>query len=399
MRDATFMEMALAIAFRHIGLTSPNPAVGAVIVKGDAVVASGGTQSYGRDHAEVVALKGAGADAIGAEMYVTLEPCNHYGNTPPCTKAIIEAGIRRVVIGTLDPNPQVAGSGAAALRDAGIDVLVLTSHSSMAADLIRPFKKYILRNRPYVIHKSAVTLDGRVATDTGDSKWISSSASRLMVHRLRSRVDAVVVGKGTFMADNPSLSVRPEDFSEDDATVLQDAVVSMRGYDNYYLRSLLAVREFGNRQPLPVLMGVPDDVDWRARLFKGENVLIFESREKIARLKNKSLPPNVSLVPLESVNHIDHVDEMLLRLSERGCMTILLEGGSRLAGTFHDSGAIDQYISFIAPTVLGSGVPVLKGIQRESMGDALPLRDISTFGIGTDLLYSGYREQFNFEMM
>ena len=229
------MTDALRLALAGMGRTSPNPSVGAVIVRGEAIVSTGRTGPYGGDHAEVSAIRTARQDLRGAEMYVSLEPCCHHGKTPPCTDAIIGAGITRVHIPLLDPNPMVAGKGALALREAGVEVVIRRDLASSAADLIRPFKKFILRKRPFTVLKLALTLDGRTATAGGDSRWISNDWSRFVAHRLRSLCDAVIVGKNTLAADNPSLTVRLGDFPPEVADSFRLDEFPVRGYDNYLL--------------------------------------------------------------------------------------------------------------------------------------------------------------------
>ena len=211
-KDRFYMQMALDLALKGTGYTSPNPLVGAVVVKDQKVVGRGYNERYGEAHAEVNALRQAGVQARGATLYVTLEPCNHTGRTPPCTATILAAGIRRVVVAMGDPNPGVKGGGSTYLRHAGIDVVEGVAEE--AARRQNPFfLKHIQTGMPFVILKCAATLDGRIATRTGDSRWISGPESRRLVHRLRARVDAVLVGIRTVLADDPSLTVRDPDLA------------------------------------------------------------------------------------------------------------------------------------------------------------------------------------------
>jgi diaminohydroxyphosphoribosylaminopyrimidine deaminase/5-amino-6-(5-phosphoribosylamino)uracil reductase len=208
-KDTTFMNDAIALARQAIGRTAPNPSVGALVVKDGQVVGRGFHPKAGKPHAEVYALAEAGDNARGAALYVTLEPCNHYGKTPPCTEAIIKAGISRVVVGTLDPNLIVAGKGVERLKDAGImvDVGVCAQGCN---DLIAWYAFWLMHGRPYVILKAAITLDGRIATATGDSQWISSEESKNYMHELRNQVDGLIVGMGTVLKDDPLLTCRIE---------------------------------------------------------------------------------------------------------------------------------------------------------------------------------------------
>ena len=199
------MLKAFEAAFSRCGYTSPNPPVGAVVVKDGRIISSGGTQFCGGDHAEVCAINSAGGDADGAELYVTLEPCSHYGKTPPCTDKIISSGIKRVYLPILDSNPKVSGNGVRILRDNGIEVIIVEEFKDYAIDMYRSFFTLINKKRSYLIHKSAVTLDGFIADANGSSKWISNEISRYISHRLRAVNDAVIIGKNTLLADNPSL--------------------------------------------------------------------------------------------------------------------------------------------------------------------------------------------------
>jgi len=203
-----FMRRALDLARHGEGYVEPNPMVGCVIVRGGEIVGEGWHSRYGGPHAEIEALRVAGDKAAGATLYVTLEPCNHAGKTPPCTRALIEARLSRVVVGCQDPSPQVAGRGLAALRAAGLP-LEVGPLAEQARQLIAPFAKLVTKRRPWIIAKWAMTLDGKLATHTGSSQWVSNSQSRAVAHRLRGRVDAVLVGRGTLEQDDPLLTARP----------------------------------------------------------------------------------------------------------------------------------------------------------------------------------------------
>jgi diaminohydroxyphosphoribosylaminopyrimidine deaminase/5-amino-6-(5-phosphoribosylamino)uracil reductase len=402
-----FMQMACEIAFSKMGKTSPNPSVGAVIVKNGGIIGCGGTGAFGSDHAEVAALKDArssGADLNGAEIFVSLEPCSHYGKTPPCAEAIIRSGIKKVYVPILDPNPLVAGKGIRMLIEAGVEVEMMHGFLSAASDLLRGFKKYILRGRTFIINKCAVTLDGRIATVSGDSKWISSESSRLLVHKLRSKIDAVIVGKNTFINDNPSLNIRPEDFSESARDVFSDGSIKLNGRDNFFIEQVMKSEPDPSVEPLRVLIGMPDIIPSDCNFFRNDNYVIIVGEESFNRAinKNPAIKDSVDKLNLligpegDRDNEIDFIFQIL---KEKGVMHAMLEGGGGVNGTFFNSGAIDQFMYIIAPKVAGDGIPPIRGAGLEKMSDSLLLHDITTAMIGRDLLYCGYREQYNFEMM
>src|SRR4051794_19298489 len=294
------MRLALAEAEKGRGRTHPNPVVGAVVVKGGRVLARGHHEKAGRPHAEVNALRQAGSRARGADVYVTLEPCNHIGRTPPCTEALIAARVRRVIFGSHDPNPRVEGHGAARLHRAGIEVQAGLLREECDASN-EPWFKYVTTDIPWVVLKAAVTLDGKLATRGGDSKWISGEESRLLVHRWRDQLDAVLVGAGTVRADDPRLTVR-------------------------------GVR--GGRNPLRVVLGA---IPRRARLL----------REPGETLSAKG--------PLRTV---------LRGLARRGITSVLVEGGARVHGEFLAAGLWDELRLFVAPKIFGADALSWAGAER-----------------------------------
>ncbi|HOO71137.1 MAG TPA: bifunctional diaminohydroxyphosphoribosylaminopyrimidine deaminase/5-amino-6-(5-phosphoribosylamino)uracil reductase RibD [Spirochaetota bacterium] len=402
MKTGEIMHRALGIAFDRMGTTSPNPAVGAVIVKEGRVIASGGTCPYGSSHAEIMAINAAREDLGGAEMYVTLEPCNHYGKTPPCTEAIIKSGITRVYLPILDPNPLVAGKGVKRLKEAGVDVIIMNEFAPAAADLIRPFKKNILRKTPFILHKSAITLDGRIATEKGDSRWISSPSSRFIVHKLRAKVDAVIIGKNTVAADNPSLTVRFDDFDDAARKIVTDPEAAIQGRKNFFIRSLLEREIETCRQPLRVLAGIPDSLDSSASFLSDDNYVVFEKKSRLETMRErdeKKFLSKLNLVAIEPDDQVGYIKSLLRWLSEKGIMFAMLEGGGKLAGSFLDAGEIDQFTYFIAPRIAGKGIPSIAGAGSDFMADTLMVRDVSTVMIGDDIFFNGYREAYNFEMM
>jgi diaminohydroxyphosphoribosylaminopyrimidine deaminase/5-amino-6-(5-phosphoribosylamino)uracil reductase len=310
-----FMRLALAEAEKGRGRTHPNPVVGALVVRGGRVIARGHHQKAGLPHAEVNALRRAGARARGADVYVTLEPCNHQGRTPPCTESLIAAGVRRVFFGSPDPNPLVDGHGARRLRRAGIEV-----HSGVLRDACdasnEAWFKFITKGLPWVVLKVAVTLDGKLATGSGDSKWISSEPSRRLVHRWRNQLDAVLVGAGTVRADDPLLTVR--------------------GVPK-------------GRNPARVVLG---KVPPRARLLRQPGETILEQG------------------PLGAV---------LKRLARRGITSVLVEGGATVHGEFLKAGLWDELRLFVAPKIFGSDAPSWAG-QAGSPLEDLELRSVERVG-------------------
>ncbi len=390
-----YMCQALRIAFDRMGYTSPNPPVGAVIVKGDAVVSTGGTGPYGSSHAEVAAISGAGVDLKGADMYVSLEPCNHYGKTPPCTSAIIKAGISRVFIPALDPNPLVSGKGADELRHAGIEVIFMKDMAGSGIDLLRQFRKYITAHKPFVLSKSAITLDGRIASRTGDSKWISSDFSRYLVHKLRAKADAVIVGKNTFIRDNPSLTVRLESFDSRVRDYFTAHEPVMSGRENFFLRSLFTEAVQDAVSPLRVVVGLPDSIDMRSNIFSDNNYLFFE-RQKTVDLRVRKDPrmakkiDGLSLVLVDADSPVEEIERICDELFNRGIMFALLEGGGALAGSFLDAGELDQFFYVIAPRIAGGGINCIEAAGADSISDALRLWDVSVMSAGEDVIYNGY---------
>ena len=314
--------MDLALVHARSGKPSPNPHVGAVIVKDGELVATGHHERAGTEHAEVIALKAAGANAEGATLYVTLEPCNHHGRTPPCTDAIISAGIARVVIGCRDPNPHVDGGGAEGLVDKGIAVTMGVREPAARA-LIQPWSKFVTTGLPYVSLKLALSLDGRIATRSGASKWVTGPDARARVHLLRSRSDAVVVGVGTAVADDPRLTVRD---APGDSPV--------RVVFDTNLRVPLESRLVTTARDIPTLVltgpDAPTDLEAQLQAFGVE----------------------VIRLPLSAEGRLDVVSSLRL-LAQRGIVSLLVEGGAELAGSFLAGRLADELHAFIAPILLG----------------------------------------------
>lgn len=359
------MRRAVDIAKKGIGFVNPNPMVGCVVVKDDVIISEGYHELYGGFHAERNALTNNEADFNGATLYVTLEPCCHHGKTPPCTDIIIEKGISKVFVGILDPNPLVDRKGISILRDAGIEVVTGVLEDEIK-ELNKVFLKYIKTRRPYVLMKTAMTLDGKIASHTGDSKWITNVKSRQLVHKLRSEMMGVVVGIGTVIADDPMLNCRLE---------------RQQTTDN-------------RRQPIRIIVdtkaSIPLDSqiiktakDYRTILAIGNSTANNQS-STVDMLKSF----NVEILCCEEKNgHVD-INDLMVKLGEMGIDSLLLEGGSTLNAAFLDAGCVDEIYAFIAPKIIGgqdSKSPVGgKGIDL--MRDAIMLKDIKIEQFDNDIL-------------
>jgi diaminohydroxyphosphoribosylaminopyrimidine deaminase/5-amino-6-(5-phosphoribosylamino)uracil reductase len=351
------MRQAVALARRGQGKTSPNPAVGCVIVKDGAVVGRGWHKKAGTPHAEVHALNDAGALAAGADVYVTLEPCAHFGKTPPCAKALIAAKVARVYVGMVDPNPLVAGGGIEMLRAAGIEVETGLLEAT-CRELNRPFIKWIQTKLPFVILKSALTLDGQSATASGDSRWVTGDQARREVHRLRGKVDAIMVGVGTVLKDDPLLTCRLPG-GKDPLRVVVDSTL---------------------RTPLHAAIL---DVHSSAR-----TVIATCSRDA-AKIEALSSRGAEILSCRESGGRVD-LPDLFAKLGSRGVQSILLEGGSHLAGAALRAGLIDRCMIFIAPKLVGgAGMGLFAGEGVALMGDAIKLEAMTVKRVGVDLLIEG----------
>ncbi|XXF80510.1 bifunctional diaminohydroxyphosphoribosylaminopyrimidine deaminase/5-amino-6-(5-phosphoribosylamino)uracil reductase RibD [Myxococcaceae bacterium GXIMD 01537] len=352
-----FMRIALEEAAKGLGRTSPNPVVGAVLVKGGRIIARGYHKKAGTAHAEVVALEAAGARARGADLYTTLEPCDHYGRTPPCSVALLEAGVRRVICASGDPNPQVDGKGVARLRRGGVEVLTGVLREE-ADRLNRPFFKVIQQGLPYVTLKAAVTLDGKLATATGDSRWVTGEEARAWVHRLRDQVDAILVGANTVRLDDPKLTTRLPGGGGRDAVRI---VVDSR------LRLTPRYTVFHQRSPARTVLATLEDPGGRkARRFTDAGVEVWQVRARKGR---------VDLKPL------------LKRIAKEGLNHVLVEGGAELYGSFLREGLADALALFLAPKLIGGeGLSWTGDLGVKVMGEALAVKDLSLEKLGEDVL-------------
>lgn len=354
------MRRALTLARKGVGRTSPNPAVGCVIVRDGVIVGEGWHRRAGTPHAEVHALRMAGDLARGADVYVTLEPCAHFGRTPPCADALVAAGVGRVFVAMVDPNPKVAGKGVAIIRKAGIAVTVGVCERESGL-LNEPFVKHVTTGLPFVILKSALTLDGKTATASGDSRWITGERSRQMVHRLRDRVDAIMVGVGTVLADDPQLTVR-----------------HLRGRD-----PLRVVVDSGLRMPVDARM---------LAQASGAGTVIATTADGNDRGEALRCRGAELLVCRERDGRVDLAD-LLRKLGNRGVQSILLEGGATLAGEFVRQGLVDKVMFFYASKIVaGEGRGLFTGRGAEMMADAISLSDVTLARIGDDFLVTGYPE-------
>jgi diaminohydroxyphosphoribosylaminopyrimidine deaminase/5-amino-6-(5-phosphoribosylamino)uracil reductase len=362
MTDERFMQMALELAAQGRGTTSPNPMVGAVVVRDGEAVGKGFHQFAGGPHAEVIAIDAAAERAVGATLYVTLEPCNHTGRTPPCTLKIIDSGIRRVVIGMKDPNPRVVGGGAQFLKDSGIDI-TLGVGADEARRLNEAFVKHICTGRPFVIAKCAATLDGRIATRTGDSKWITSESARTFVHELRHAVDAILVGAGTIAADDPLLTARLSD------------------------RQL--------KDPLRVILDTHLRISPTARVLthsSSTDTLVIAGDGAPEALKDRITRKGVRVIEVETRGGRIAMAPLMDRLGSMGVTSVLIEGGSRVLASAFTSGVVDKVCFFYAPMIFGGddGIPICGGPGVERVRDGIRLHRIETRRFGDDVMIEGY---------
>ena len=357
--DRRHMKMALELAGQGLGLTSPNPTVGAVVVQGDEIVGEGFHRRAGEPHAEIVALRAAGPRAEGGTLYVTLEPCVHHGKTPPCTDAILPAGIRRVVVAVQDPNPVVNGRGLDRLRKAGLQVTVGVEEE-VASRLNRAFFKYVTSGRPYATLKVAMTLDGKIAARDGSSRWITGEAARERVHRMRSHADAILVGIGTLLKDDPSLTVRLDPpWPREPFRVVVDS----------HLRIPPDAQVIRAGRPDRVIVACLEPPPERARPLQAQGVQIL------------SLPPADGRVDLAS---------LMTALGERQIVSVLAEGGAELNATLLAEGLVDRVAWFMAPLLLGGqNAPGPLGGEGRLLKEALHLRNVTCAQIGDDFLLEG----------
>ncbi len=370
MDDRQFMKMALALARKGTGFTSPNPMVGAVVVKDGKVVGKGYHRKAGAPHAEVEALQDAGPLSRGATLFVTLEPCNHFGRTPPCTRAILDAGIRSVVAAMKDPNPSVAGGGIDFLEENGVKNTVGLLETE-ARTLNEAYVKYVLTRRPFVTAKCAATLDGRIATRTGDSRWVTGPRARAHVHRMRHAVDAILVGVGTVARDDPRLTTRiPGKKGSHPVRIILDTRLS--------LPEEAKVLRHGTNSDTFIVIGetyrtAPEVVAKRARIEK----------------------PGVKVIEAPTQNGEIDLSCLMDRLGALGITSLLIEGGSRILGSAFSSGIVDKIAFFFAPKILtgDDGYPICRGKGPAFMGESLSVHKVRLRRFGEDVMIEGYVKQ------
>lgn len=357
--DIEFMRKAIQLAEKARGFTNPNPLVGALVVRDGKVVGEGYHKKAGLPHAEVIALKEAGSDAQGASLYVNLEPCNHYGRTPPCVDAILESGIKRVIIGMKDPNPLNNGAGIRRLKKAGLDVNVGVLRKD-AKKLNEFFITYVTKKRPFVIVKVAQSIDGKIASCNYDSRWVSSRNSRAYVHRLRSYVDAVMVGVNTVIRDNPLLTTRKK-----------------------------------GRQPCKIIVDSTLRVPHNARIFRdisaGKVLLVTTnnvSQNRFNRFRDYIKSGKVEIITTSKKNHRVNLKELMSILVKMGIVSILVEGGGELIWSLIESRLVDRFLFFISPIIIG-GKDAVTSVEGKGFGrirDSMRLDKISVNKIGPDWL-------------
>lgn len=360
--DEIFMKRALELAEGGRGKVNPNPMVGAVIVKAGKIVGEGYHEYFGGNHAEVNALNMAGERAKGAEVYVTLEPCSHFGKTPPCAKALIKAGVRRVIVAMEDPNPLVNGNGIKILRKAGIEVLSGLMKEE-AEKLNEVFIKYVTKKLPFVVMKTAATLDGKISTVSGESKWISCEASREYVHNLRNNMMGIMVGIGTIMKDNPLLTTRlKKKKGKSPTAIILDSNLRLdlhsRVLDTIAERKIIvATCEGGNKDKL--------------RLLKGMGISVIETPAAFKKVD---------------------LNYLMRSLGEAGIDSILLEGGSTLNFSCLKEKVVDKVMCFISPKIVGgeAAKTSVGGAGIELLSNAVKIKDMGFNTIGQDILVEGY---------
>lgn len=361
-----YMEHALSLANLALGHASPNPAVGAVIVRGITVVGEGYTQPPGSNHAEVVALQEAGERAKGATMYITLEPCCYQGRTAPCTQAIIAAGIAEIHMAMIDPNPRVSGRGKSELEAAGIRTVV-GEHEEEAQELNEAYIKFIEKGLPFVTGKFAMSLDGKIATKTGDSKWISGEESRRYVHLLRYQMDAIMVGVDTIITDDPQLTAR-------------------------------AGREGGQaeKQPLRIVVDSKGRTPPTARVLQlpGKTLIAVTEGAEPARVRTLT-EAGAEVLVLPSRDELVDLQELLRVLGERQIASVMVEGGAGVFGSLSEHRLVDKLIAFIAPIIIGGeeAKNPVEGKGVDKVAQAMILNRVKVDKLGNDIVISGYPEK------
>lgn len=360
--DLAYMRKALTLALKSKGETSPNPLVGAIVVQSKKIIAEGWHRYCGGDHAEVIALKKAGPKARGAKLYVTLEPCSHIGRTPPCVDKIIKAGIREVIIGMVDPNPVNNGKSISKLKRAGIRVKTGFLENELKK-INEPFLKYITKKLPFVTAKCAQTLDGKIATASGESKWITSQESRDYAHRLRCEFDGILVGINTVLKDNPFLNAKKK------IKPIKKIIIDSD------LRLPLKANLFKNTNPSDIVIATMKDA----------------RENKFARLQKKG----VSLIVCPRVSGIEkriQLRFLFKELARQEITSILIEGGGRVIGGALQEKLVDKFLIFVAPKIMGdqNALSSIRGLEMNRIDQLIKLRDVTVKRIFENILIEGY---------
>ena len=362
MTDESYIKLAIEIAKKGDGKVSPNPMVGCIIVKNDRIIGAGFHEKFGLNHAEVNAIEKAGKNAEGATLYTNLEPCSHFGKTPPCVELIISSKIKKVVIGTLDMNPQISGKGVKKLKAAGIETKVGFLENE-CIELNKFFFKYITKKLPYVTLKAAQTIDGKIADKAGESSWISSVPSRKYVHSLRARYDAVLIGAGTVEKDDPKLTVRLAE----------------------------------GRNPKRIILDPGLDLNLNHKIFgrnSDKNLIVIASKKSIGKKRriNKLNSLGVTLLfAKEEKDDRINLKNALKELYKIGIASVLVEGGSQVFTSFIKGNLFDDMLTFISPKILGCGIPIVNNIGIKQLQKSLKLKINNVEKIGDDVLVEFYK--------
>ena len=356
MTDESYIKLAIEIAKKGRGNVSPNPLVGCIIVKDERIISAGYHEKYGENHAEINAINSAKESVEGSTLYVNLEPCSHQGLTPPCVDKIIENKIKRVVIGTLDMNPLVCGNGIKILKSAGIDVKAGILENECAA-VNKFFFKFITKKNPYVTLKIAQTLDGKIADKQGDSKWVSSLLSRRYVHELRSKYDAVLIGLGTVMKDNPSLTVRLTE----------------------------------GRNPRRVILDTGLKLSTEHKLFSSNSdkklIIVTSNKNKSKERKIKKIKSKgAEVIFVREDRGKLNLKNILKELAKINITSVLVEGGKAIFSSFVKENLFDDLLVFISPKILGNGIPAVSDLGIKSISKSLKVKFVNAEMIGDDVL-------------
>ncbi len=349
-----YMDLTIKLAEKGRGLTSPNPMVGCIIVKRGRIVGKGCHKKAGTEHAEILAIRDAGKKTVNSTMYVNLEPCSHWGRTPPCTESIVEASVREVIIGMKDPNPLVDGFKELKFRGLKTKIGILEKE---AKKLNEAYIKYVKSKRPFVIMKVAMSLDGRIATATGDSKYITSKEARTYVHELRREVDAVMVGLNTVIRDNPRLTTRL----------------------------------VNGKNPLKIVVDSQLKIPKNSNLMKDPSALIIATTNNVPKSKIKKLEESgVKVIVTKPKNGMVDLKELMKQLGNHEITSVMIEGGSQLNSSAIKAGIVDKILIFAAPKLIGNGIAAVGSLGVKKIDKAINLKSTVTRKIGNDTLIEGY---------